>query len=311
MSFRRVLFCLSAGALLAGCAQGFVGGLKDKLAAEPESTPVTRSEAILATLPPASRKVDVAVYSFPDQTGQQKPSELFAEFSKAVTQGNEALLIDSLLDAGDGRWFNVVERTGLQNLVTERNLINQTNTEYKNTTVSELPPLRYAGIIIEGGVINYDSNVTTGGAGARLLGIGANVDYRRDRITVALRAVSVATGQVLLSVQTEKTVYSFLQQASVFRYVSTDEILELEAGVTRNEPVGLAVRQAIELAVFSMIVEGAEKNIWSFSNKSAQSAIIQKYNTRKAIEAGSPQAIAAEQAQNEAEAAAKAAAAAG
>lgn len=298
MSIRGIAFSICMGTLVAGCAEGFVGGLKDKLATEPTPTQVTRSEAKLATLPPASRKVDVAVYTFPDQTGQQKPSELFAEFSKAVTQGSEALIIDSLMDAGDGRWFNVVERNGLQNLVTERNLINQTNAEYRNTTKSELPPLRYAGVIIEGGVINYDSNVTTGGAGARLLGIGANVDYRRDRITVALRVVSVANGSVLLSVQTEKTVYSALVQGSVFRYVSTDEILELEAGVTRNEPVGLAVRQAIELAVYSMIVEGAEKNIWSFSNKSAQKSIISKYNANKAAAAGTPELIVAEQSPN-------------
>lgn len=281
-----VMLAISA---MSGCAS--IDEFGKQLSAEPEPIAVTRAGAHLQTLPPASRKVDVAVYEFPDRTGQQKPSELFAEFSDAVTQGAETILVDVLLDAGEGRWFNVIERSGLQNLVTERTLIDQTNTQYRNATSSKLPPLRFAGTILEGGIVNYDSNEMTGGVGAGYLGVRASTEYRRDRITVALRAISVATGEVLVSVQTEKTVYSVLAQGSVFRYVAVDEILEFEAGFSQNEPVGIAVRQAIELAVYGMIMEGAERGIWSFSSRSEQNRLVAQYNESKATVAGSPAQI--------------------
>ncbi|MEM9247273.1 MAG: CsgG/HfaB family protein [Pseudomonadota bacterium] len=284
---------LALAALVSGCAG--IGERADFLAAEPDFVDVTRVGAHLETLPPASRKVDVAVYTFPDRTGQNKPSEVFAEFSRAVTQGAEAILIDALLDAGEGGWFTVIERSSLDSLATERNLIDQTNAQYRNAQQSALPPLRFAGTILEGGIINYDSNLVTGGAGARLLGVGANTEYRRDRISVALRAVSVSTGEVLVSVHTEKTVYSILTQGSVFRFVSSDEIFEFEAGLSRNEPTGIAVRQAIELAVYSMIMEGAQRGLWSFGDKAAQEALLQRYETSKALSAGIPQQIIVEE----------------
>ena len=147
---------------------------------------------------------------------------------------------------------------------------------------SALPPLRFAGTIIRGGVIDYDSNVVTGGAGARILGIGVNKEYREDRVSVALRAVSVATGEVLSSVTTEKTIYSVKIQQSIFRYVASDKILEFDAGVSQNEPTGIALRHAMELAVFALIVEGAEKGIWSFSNPAYGNKLLSYYDQRRA-----------------------------
>ncbi len=44
----------------------------------------------------------------------------------------------------------------------------------------------------------------TGGAGARYLGIGASKRYVKDTVTVSLRLVSVATGEVLIDVISTK-----------------------------------------------------------------------------------------------------------
>lgn len=275
--------------------------------APPSFATKTAIGAELDHLPAPRRPVDVAVYGYSDQTGQQKPADNFSRFSKAVTQGGTAVLIDVLKDVGGSRWFNVVERAGLQNLLTERNLIDQTNRAYRGQSRSVLPPLRFAGIILEGGIIDYDTNTLTGGFGARILGIGGSRRYRRDRLTVSLRAVSVNTGEVLTSVMTEKTVYSVLVRGDVFRYVSSDEILEMDTGVSRNEPVGLAVRQAIELAVYSLLIEGAEKGLWSFRDPAAQRRLITEYRNRKAgislapAEKAPAQAAAAEPTQKEAE----------
>ena len=56
-------------------------------------------------------------------------------------------------------------------------------------------------IIIKGAITGYDSNETTGGLGARLLAIGGDAQYRRDIVTVSLRAVDVRNGEVKASVR--------------------------------------------------------------------------------------------------------------
>ena len=66
----------------------------------------------------------------------------------------------------------------------------------------------FAGILAEGGIIGYDTNILTGGAGASVLGITGNTQYRKDVVTVSLRFVSVQTGEVLLSVANTKTITS-------------------------------------------------------------------------------------------------------
>ena len=99
---------------------------------------------------------------------------------------------------------------------------------------------------------------------------------RMDTITVYLRAVSTKTGQVLASVTTHKTIASVAVQGGSFRYISVDKILEAEAGITKNEPDQLAVQQAIEKAVHTIIVQGADKGIWSFEDKDLQAELIRR-----------------------------------
>jgi curli production assembly/transport component CsgG len=273
----RHLIVACAALLLAGCAD--TSTLSRGLA-PPDLATVTRSGLELRQLPAPRRSLDVAVYAFADQTGQQKPSDNFSRFSKAVTQGGASLLIDTLSDVGGRRWFNVVEREGLQNLLTERNLIEQTNQAYRGTQ-NALPPLRFAGIILEGGIIGYDSNSQTGGIGARLLGVGVSTQYRVDLITVALRAVSVQTGEVLASVTTQKTLYSIAVGNDIFRFVSADKIFEFDSGQSANEPVYIAVQQAIELAVYALIMEGAERQVWSFADPGKQARLLADYRERQ------------------------------
>ena len=115
--------------------------------------------------PPSGGPIPVAVYSFTDKTGQRKYSAGYASFSTAVTQGAESYLIKSLQEAGDGRWFKVVERVGLDNLIKERQMIRQMREAYQGKDAVPLPPMIFAGVIVEGGIIGYDSNTMTGGAG--------------------------------------------------------------------------------------------------------------------------------------------------
>jgi hypothetical protein len=153
----------------------------------------------------------------------------------------------------------------------------------KRVNPKALPPLLFAAIIFEGGIIGFDTNIQTGGIGARLLGIGGDIKYRLDTITVYLRAVSTKTGQVLASVTTHKTIASVGLQGGVFKYIAIDKILEAEAGFTKNEPDQLAVQQAIEKAVYTMVLEGADVDIWSFADKNAQAALIGAYREHQPL----------------------------
>ncbi|MGU3538439.1 CsgG/HfaB family protein [Methylobacterium sp. A54F] len=254
--------------------------LREPLAQAPVVTPPSPTDLNLETLPPPIRKVDVAIYSFPDLTGQNKPNDNIAEYSRAVTQGGGAFVVDALRRAGGGQWFSVVERTGLANLLQERQLIRATRQEFEGQDAKPLPPIRFAGLILEGGIIAYDANTVTGGAGANLLGVGGDTKYRRDEVTVAMRIVSVQSGEVLNSVTVTKTIYSVALNANAYRYVSVAKLLQVEAGVTRNEPTQMAVREAIDLAVYATIIEGARKKLWRFRDPASGDRLITEYLLR-------------------------------
>lgn len=63
--------------------------------------------------------------------------------------------------------------------------------------------------MVEGSIIGYESNVKSGGVGARYFGIGADTQYQLDQIAVNLRVVNVSTGEILSSVNTSKTILSY------------------------------------------------------------------------------------------------------
>ena len=207
--------------------------------------------------------VIIAVYDFLDMTGQKKPGGNFASMSTAVTQGSYQLLIKALQDAGDGKWFRVVERASLPSLLQERKLIRSTRQMADGENAEPLPPLLFAGAYITGGIVGYDSDTKSGGIGARILGIQANTKYRQDVVTVILRLVNVQTGEVVISTTIEKTIFSTGKGADIFKYFDADTmLLETEAGMARNEPVTFAVRKAIEAGVAEVISEGAKKGLW-------------------------------------------------
>ena len=218
----------------------------------------------LLQVPPATQMPVVAVYGFKDLTGQRKARDGIADFSTAVTQGGTEMLIDALKTAGGGTWFRVVERQGIDNLIRERQIVRSTRAEYADDKNSKgIAPLLFAGMIIEGGVIGYDTNILTGGRGARTLGIGFSRQYRKDVVTVSTRAVSVLTGEVLLNVQTQKTILSYGSGGDVFRfYEQGTQLVEYEDGVGNNESVTYAVRSAIEASVLELIYQGHDRGLW-------------------------------------------------
>ena len=214
------------------------------------------------------KKITIAVYNFMDKTGQRKPADKIANLSSAVTQGSEAWVLNALEEVGGGTWFTVVERVGLDNLIKERQLIRNTRDVYEKDLPNgptPLKPMVFAGLLLEGGIVGYDSNVAVGGAGARYLGIGIQDEYRIETVTVVMRVVSVSTGKVMMSVATEKTIASYRQGADIFKFLDLGtKLVESEIGWSINEPVNYAVRAAIEAGIIELIYEGERKKYWKF-----------------------------------------------
>ena len=254
---------------MSGCASMVSpGGLSDgncvgivECVEAPEIIELPTHEKLLG-LPPAKEKPVIAIYKFLDKTGQRKQKGDAAMFSTAVTQGGETMLIDALKTAGGGTWFRVVERVGVDHLTRERQIVRSTRESYGEE--KKLAPLLFAGIILEGGIIGYDTNIETGGRGARYLGLGAQQAYRRDIVTVHLRAVSVLTGEIILNVQTSKTILSVATGFDVFKFVELDtQLIEVEDGMTENESVTRSVRSTIEAAVYELILQGDKRGFWT------------------------------------------------
>jgi curli production assembly/transport component CsgG len=286
MSTKRfAAVCLAASACLsmAGCANN----LSEISSGPPAIAAVTPVQRDLIYLPPPPQPVPIAVYSFTDQTGQLKPSENIQSLSRAVTQGGTSILVKALRDAGNGNWFTVVERERLDNLLKERQIIREMRQRYlgePETPANVLPSLLFAGILLEGGIVGYDTNTQTGGAGARFLGIGGNIQYRQNTVTVYLRAISVKTGEVLGNVVTSKTIASVAMEANVFKFIEFDELAEGEIGISSNEPMQIATQAAIEKAVYALIMEGAEagpRQLWSFADPALGQRTMDTYRSEK------------------------------
>lgn len=252
---------LSLLLMLSGCAN-----IHMNLAQE-EPVKLTPRQTLMERLPELDgSQIAIAVYGFADKTGQKKPNDRLALFSSAVTQGGETFLIKALQDSKN--WFKVVERVGLENLVKERQLIRNQREVYEGKDAKALKPLTVAGVMVEGGIIGYDSNIRSGGNGARFLGIGGSEQYRVDEVVISLRLVSVNSGEILLSTAVSKTIYSTAHNVGVLRFVDQGtKSLELESGTALNEPTTYAVRLAIEQAVYEMIMDGERKGIWKFKPK--------------------------------------------
>ncbi len=268
---KKLFLSLLIASALTGCASVQMDFGRE------EPVALKNKESLFNSLPELDGPpITIAVYGFMDKTGQMKPNDRLAVFSKAVTQGAEVFLIKALQDSKN--WFKVVERVGLDNLVKERQLIRNQREVYEGKDARPLKPMTVAGVMIEGGIIGYDSNIRSGGNGARFLGIGGSQQYRVDEIVISMRLVSVNSGEVLITNAVSKTIYSTQHNVGVLRFVDAGtKALELENGAALNEPTTYAVRVAIEQAVYDMIQEGEKKGLWRYKKpKAVQPPVIQQ-----------------------------------
>lgn len=274
---KQLLISLAVAVLLGGCATG--SAVREKITGEQFDAPTVEKSKYLRKdenklAPPAGGPITITVYGFKDMTGQRKSLPNIASLSSAVTQGAENYLINALQEVGNARWFRVVERVGLENLIKERQMIRSMREQYQGKEAVALPPMLFAGIIIEGGIVGYDSNTITGGSGMRVFGIGASTQYQSDTVTVTLRTVSVATGEILTTVTITKTVLSYMDKITVLRFIddgtplgANAKAIEGEFGGSINESINKAVDVAVQAAVVTTIKEGVRKGHWTFAEE--------------------------------------------
>jgi len=264
MGIKQRLVCLWV-ILLSSCAVIEESGdlvLTKKV--QPTTTLNLQSEE-LRNLPPAKIRPTIAIYpnSFRDLTGQRRSNSTFALFSTAVTQAPEAFLIRAFKHTANGNFFRVVERVGLDDLTKERQLIRSTRKEFKDD--DKMKPLLFAGLLVQGGVISYESNLKSGGSGARYLGIGTSKQFREDTVTISLRLVSVATGEVLMETLVSKSILSTSVSQDVFRFIEAGtELVEIEGGISENESVSIALQKAVENGVLNIINIGIDRGYWKY-----------------------------------------------
>lgn len=285
----KTIISLATVLMLSGCATD--SALRGKFTDNQFDEPVVEQSTYLKKdtnklKPPATGPIPIAVYGFQDKTGQRKSIPNIASLSSAVTQGADSYLIKALQDVGDARWFTVLERVGLENLIKERQMIRQMREQYQGKDAKPLPPMMFAGVIVEGGIIGYDSNTLTGGSGVRFLGVGATTQYQSDTVTVNLRTVSVSTGEVLTSVTITKTVLSYMDKFGVLKFVEQGtQSIEAETGGSINESINKAVNLAVQAAVVGTIHEGARKGHWNFKEEKKDELVQSQTSPQRAPEA--------------------------
>jgi len=282
------LSIIAAAIALTGC-----NAIRPVLDAQASSDPRVSKPMLkeLSKVPaPAGPPITVAVYSFKDMTGQRKPSNTLSLFSSAVTQGAETYLIKTLSEVGNRQWFTVVERVGLDNLLKERQMIKQTREIYDGEKAKMLPPLALAGVILEGGIVDYNSNTLTGGTGARWLGIGPYTQYTQDLVVINLRLVSVQSGEVLTSITIEKNLLSTAEGVTALRFFNTaTRAFELDSSQTFNEPGNYALRSAIEAGVIELIAQGERQGLWKYKEQPKNDMVPQKPSQNAPVSAPTAQ----------------------
>jgi curli production assembly/transport component CsgG len=68
-------------------------------------------------------------------------------------------------------------------------------------------------------------------------------------------------------VSTTKAIYSYEVRPTVFKFVNFKDLVQFEAGMTRNEPAQLCVREAIEAAVIHLVAQGIRDGHWSLKDE--------------------------------------------
>jgi curli biogenesis system outer membrane secretion channel CsgG len=237
---------------------------------------VLKAEEIVLPPPPV-RALTVAVYNCIDTTGQRRPTGNSQELSSAVPMDCSPYLVEAVRSLRAGYVF-LVEREHIDELLRERQLATLALNSVATAATPASPPgaaaagapspppkrlnmLRVAEILLVGQVVAYDRQTRQISGGLALAGIGATGTMVTDLVTFSLRAVAVQTGEILGESSVTKSITSQMIGGHITRVFPTT-ILDLELGGGANEPVGLAMREAIRSSLTQLVNHGIRDGWW-------------------------------------------------
>jgi curli production assembly/transport component CsgG len=267
---------------LAGCASNPVYNTVEQ--PSPIVGSLSSTSMALAQLPAPPRRLTVAVYDFPDLTGQRRPTQIgsVSELSTAVSQGSSSVVIEALRLTGGGTWFNVLDRTRDADQVRERTILAATS---PNTPFAPLPPAEY---ILNGGVTAFERSVVANNTSAAFLGIGGNKSVVRNFVSVTLRLVRADTAEVIDSVTAYRSIDNnsegvasrsrlpggIYPDSLLSKYPSPSDYLEADLSRSRAEMVQIATREAIEAALYELIGNAARGGLWERPARNIRTAAV-------------------------------------
>lgn len=210
----------------------------------------------LPAAPKDGRVLNVGIYNCYDSTGQKRKSVPgVTDFSSAVPQDCTPFLMSALHALPH---YRVLERSRVDDILKERQLAAVMLGEKSRTALGSMV---IADVLLLGQIVSYDRTTSQSAGGLAINAVGVAREKVADTFTFSLRAVSTKSGEVLGEVLVQKTVESVQSNGHILKIIGVDTH-SIELGVASNEPAGLALQQAIRLAVLSLTRKGMQSGWW-------------------------------------------------
>jgi len=247
----QAFFALALTSLLTGCSVLFPIPTPPEMLQPPLEHTKTR-ESLIAQRPANHVPYNIGIYNCFDSTGQKRKGLGGSDFSSAVPQDCAPFLISSFRSVP---FYRVLERSRVDDIIKERQLATAMHGELGKKILGSM---HIADAVMMGQIISYDRSSSQAAGGLALSAIGASREYVFDTFTFSLRAVSTRTGELIDEVLVKKTVTSLQVDGHVLRLIGTN-MASLEYGMAENETVGIALQEAVDLAVRTLTEQGIKK----------------------------------------------------
>ncbi|MGB4056683.1 MAG: CsgG/HfaB family protein [Alphaproteobacteria bacterium] len=166
----------------------------------------------------------------------------------ALTQGASEMVISALAKTGKA---HLVERLDLRIPLAEVKLAEQKRLTRSIEDYGKIPASDF---IVTGAITELNYNIVSGGSQLYVSGIGGGMRMVVVNVAMDLRVVDSKTFAVRYVSALQKQILGYEVEANVFRFFG-DTLVELGAGMIRNEPLQLGVRSVVEMSVYDIMTK--------------------------------------------------------
>lgn len=249
-SLRGVLLATAACATLGACATPESmqnGGIKPlyTFPVTSNDTPYSTCLSQLAGLPGFAMRPAVAVGEISDKTGQVDRQSN----STVLSQGATEMMISALFKTEK---VQLVERFDLRIPLAEMEMGRQGITAPNGQPAT--PRIRTSNFVIVGALTELNYNITSGGVGLWVGGVGAGMRTVVINVGLDVRVINSQTFEVGYANSLQKQIFGYEVEANVFRFFDS-RLVEFDAGRIQNEPLQLGVRSVVEMAAYQIMTD--------------------------------------------------------